>query len=64
MGAVGLDVYEGEAAYFFADSSHKIIQDDTFARLLTFYNVFVRYAACSFYAVLFKNIRAVGIKLS
>jgi len=41
IGAVGLDVYERESAYFFADSSSKVIADDTFARLLTFYNVFV-----------------------
>ncbi|KAF8236135.1 D-lactate dehydrogenase [Tricholoma matsutake] len=40
-GAVGLDVYEGESEYFFADSSSKIIHDDNFARLLTFYNVFI-----------------------
>ena len=32
-------------AYFFADSSDKIIYDDTFARLLSFYNVFVRFVA-------------------
>ena len=43
LGAVGLDVYEKESAYFFSDSSSKIIQDDNFARLLSFYNVFVRY---------------------
>jgi D-lactate dehydrogenase len=42
LGAVGLDVYENESAYFFADSSSKIICDDSFARLLSFYNVFVR----------------------
>jgi len=41
LGAVGLDVYEGESAYFFADSSSKIIYDDNFARLLSFYNVFI-----------------------
>lgn len=41
LGAVGLDVYEGESEYFFADSSSKIIHDDNFARLLTFYNVFI-----------------------
>ncbi|CAZ83691.1 unnamed protein product [Tuber melanosporum] len=41
LGAVGLDVYEKESAYFFADSSAKIIYDDNFARLLSFYNVFV-----------------------
>jgi len=44
LGAVALDVYEGEASYFFADSSSKIIQDDNIARLLTFYNVFIRYS--------------------
>ncbi|KAG6864700.1 hypothetical protein C0991_007804 [Blastosporella zonata] len=42
LGAVGLDVYEKEAEYFFADSSSKIIHDDVFARLLSFYNVFMR----------------------
>ncbi|TGZ80179.1 hypothetical protein EX30DRAFT_341748 [Ascodesmis nigricans] len=41
LGAVGIDVYEKESAYFFADSSDKIIYDDNFARLLSFYNVFV-----------------------
>ncbi|KAF8062226.1 D-lactate dehydrogenase [Lyophyllum atratum] len=41
LGAVGLDVYEREAAYFFADSSSKVIHDDVFARLLSFYNVFL-----------------------
>ncbi|KAG0642847.1 hypothetical protein HOY80DRAFT_1014290 [Tuber brumale] len=41
LGAVGLDVYEKESAYFFADSSAKIIYDDNFARLLSFYNVFI-----------------------
>ncbi|KAI5842534.1 D-lactate dehydrogenase [Morchella snyderi] len=41
LGAVGLDVYEGESAYFFVDGSSKIIYDDNFARLLSFYNVFV-----------------------
>jgi len=43
IGAVGLDVYEKESAYFFADSSSKVIADDTIARLLTFYNVFMTY---------------------
>jgi lactate dehydrogenase-like 2-hydroxyacid dehydrogenase len=41
VSAVGLDVYERESGYFFADSSAKVIADDTFARLLTFYNVFM-----------------------
>jgi len=41
VGAVGLDVYERESSYFFADSSTKVITDDSFARLLSFYNVFM-----------------------
>ncbi|KAF6757519.1 D-lactate dehydrogenase [Ephemerocybe angulata] len=41
ISAVGLDVYERESSYFFADSSTKVIHDDTFARLLSFYNVFM-----------------------
>ncbi|KAG6878154.1 hypothetical protein C0993_011572 [Termitomyces sp. T159_Od127] len=47
IGAVGLDVYEREAEYFFADSSAKIIHDDVFARLLSFYNVFMTFVICS-----------------
>lgn len=41
ISAVGLDVYERESKYFFADSSSKVITDDTFARLLSFYNVYM-----------------------
>jgi D-lactate dehydrogenase len=41
VSAVGLDVYERESNYFFADSSAKVIADDSFARLLSFYNVFM-----------------------
>lgn len=41
LGAVGLDVYERESPYFFADSSSKIIDDDVFVRLLSFHNVFM-----------------------
>jgi hypothetical protein len=36
-------VYEGESEYFFHDSRYKIMQDDDLARLISFYNVFVRY---------------------
>jgi D-lactate dehydrogenase len=39
IGSLGLDVYEEEADLFFRDLSGEIIQDDTFARLLTFPNV-------------------------
>lgn len=41
IGAVGLDVYEGENEYFFEDHSGSIICDDLLARLLTFPNVIV-----------------------
>lgn len=41
IGYLGLDVYEEEAALFFEDHSGHIIQDDVFARLLTFPNVMI-----------------------
>ncbi len=41
IGALGLDVYEEEADLFFEDLSSRVIQDDVFARMLTFPNVIV-----------------------
>jgi D-lactate dehydrogenase len=41
IGRLGLDVYEEEADLFFQDLSGQVIQDDVFARLLTFPNVLV-----------------------
>ena len=41
IGHVGLDVYEEEGDLFFTDLSDQAIQDDVFARLLTFPNVLV-----------------------
>lgn len=41
IGYVGLDVYEEEADLFFEDLSNRVIQDDTFTRLLTFPNVLI-----------------------
>jgi D-lactate dehydrogenase len=42
LGYLGLDVYEEEDAVgFFEDQSASIMQDDTFARLLTFPNVLI-----------------------
>ncbi|RVU81751.1 2-hydroxyacid dehydrogenase [Leucothrix sargassi] len=41
IGYVGLDVYEEEADMFFEDVSSKVLEDDVFARLLTFPNVLV-----------------------
>ncbi len=41
IGSVGLDVYEEEEELFFEDLSNQVLQDDVFARLLTFPNVLV-----------------------
>ena len=41
IGYLGLDVYEEEGDLFFRDLSDHVIQDDVFARLLTFPNVVI-----------------------
>lgn len=41
VGSVGLDVYEEEGDLFFENLSDQMIQDDVFARLLTFPNVLI-----------------------
>ncbi|MBK1623914.1 2-hydroxyacid dehydrogenase [Afifella marina] len=41
IGSLGLDVYEEEADLFFEDLSNYMLQDDVFARLLTFPNVLI-----------------------
>lgn len=41
LGYLGLDVYEQEGDLFFQDLSSRVIQDDTFERLLTFPNVLI-----------------------
>jgi D-lactate dehydrogenase len=41
VGYLGLDVYEEESDLFFEDLSGSVIQDDCFARLLTFPNVLI-----------------------
>jgi D-lactate dehydrogenase len=41
IGYLGLDVYEEEAALFFENYSEELLQDDVFARLLTFPNVVI-----------------------
>lgn len=41
IGYLGLDVYEEEADLFFEDYSNRVLQDDVFARLLTFPNVII-----------------------
>jgi len=41
LGYLGLDVYDEEADLFFENLSERIIQDDTFTRLLSFPNVLI-----------------------
>lgn len=41
IGYLGLDVYEEEGDLFFEDLSNAVLQDDVFARLLTFPNVVI-----------------------
>jgi len=41
IGSLALDVYEEEADLFFEDRSQEILDDDVFARLLTFPNVLI-----------------------
>jgi D-lactate dehydrogenase len=41
IGYLGLDVYEEESDLFFEDHSNLVLQDDVFARLLTFPNVVI-----------------------
>lgn len=41
IGYLGLDVYEEEDSLFFEDQSNRLLQDDIFARLLTFPNVLI-----------------------
>ena len=41
IGYLGLDVYEEESELFFEDQSNQLLQDDVFARLLTFPNVVI-----------------------
>ena len=41
IGYFGMDVYENEAGLFFENHSQNILQDDVFARLMTFQNVLI-----------------------
>jgi D-lactate dehydrogenase len=41
ISAAGLDVYEYESSLFFEDHSGSVLEDDNFARLMTFNNVIV-----------------------
>ena len=41
IGSLALDVYEEEGPLFFEDRSAEVLDDDVFARLLTFHNVLI-----------------------
>ena len=56
IGYLGLDVYEEEADLFFQDLSTYVIQDDVFARLLTFPNVIITGHQAFFTAEAVRNI--------
>ena len=56
IGYVGLDVYEEEADLFFEDLSGQVIQDDIFARLMTFPNVIITGHQAFFTSTALQNI--------
>jgi len=62
VGYLGLDVYEEEGDLFFEDLSGHVIQDDTFARLLTFHNVIITGHQAFFTETALKNISETTIK--
>lgn len=56
IGYLGLDVYEEESELFFRDLSTQVLQDDHFARLLTFPNVLITGHQAYFTAEALENI--------
>lgn len=56
LGYLGVDVYEEEQGLFFEDHSDQVINDDIFARLLTFPNVIVTGHQAFFTEEALKNI--------
>jgi D-lactate dehydrogenase len=58
IGHLGLDVYEEEADLFFENLSGQVLQDDVFARLLTFPNVLITGHQAFFTAEALANIAA------
>jgi D-lactate dehydrogenase len=56
VGAVGLDVYEQEAEFFYEDLSNEIIQDDVLQRLLSFPNVIITSHQAFFTETALRNI--------
>lgn len=62
IGYLGLDVYEEEGDLFFEDLSGKVLQDDVFARLLTFPNVIITGHQAFFTDTALKNIAETTIQ--
>lgn len=62
IGSLGLDVYEEEADLFFQDLSEEVIQDDVFARLMTFPNVLITAHQAFFTGEAMANIAATTIE--
>lgn len=62
LGFLGLDVYEEEADLFFEDLSQQVIQDDLFARLLTFPNVLITGHQAFFTSEALHNIAATTLE--
>jgi D-lactate dehydrogenase len=61
IGSLAIDVYEEEADLFFEDLSDRAIEDDVFARLLTFPNVLITGHQAFFTAEAMRNIAATTI---
>ncbi|MCD8350517.1 MAG: 2-hydroxyacid dehydrogenase [Planctomycetaceae bacterium] len=62
LGSLGLDVYEEEEDLFFEDLSDQILQDDLFARLLTFPNVLITAHQAFFTKTAMDNIAETTLK--
>lgn len=56
VGFAGLDVYEEEEPYFYKDTSDRVMDDDTLARLLSFNNVIMTSHQAFFTAEATRNI--------
>jgi D-lactate dehydrogenase len=62
IGYFGMDVYEDEGGLFFEDRSQTILQDDVFARLMSFQNVLITSHQAFLTETALKNIADTTIK--
>ena len=62
LGYLGIDVYEQETNIFFRDLSESIMQDEVFARLMTFPNVLVTAHQAFFTSEALEQIATVTLK--